>query len=216
MPHAGARVAIVDDHEIVILALRPLIASSPDLEYVGSAKSVAKLLRTSPGADLVVLDLNLRDGSTPGDNVAALRKWGAQVLTITSGENPFLIREVSRSDSLGLVRKSAPAQHILAAIRRAARGEIVASTEWAAALDSDPEIGAAPLTRRERDVLALYASGLGAKSVATHLGISENTVDDHVRRIRAEYLALGRPANTKVDLYRRGVEDGFLPLPVKN
>ncbi len=167
--------------------------------------------RTRP--ELVVLDLNLRDGSQPSENVAALRARGMNVLTLTSGENPFLIREVSRSETLGIVRKSAPASEVLDAIASAARGEMVVTTEWAAALDSDPDLRTAPLTAREREVLALYASGVGAKTVATELRISENTVDDHIRRIRTVYRLLGRPANSKVELYRRGVEDGYLPLP---
>ncbi|SDZ43674.1 response regulator transcription factor [Herbiconiux ginsengi] len=207
------RVAIVDDHEVVSLALSALIATRSDLEYAGSADTVPNLLRSTTTADLVVLDLNLRDGSRPSDNVHTLREWGAGVLALTSGENPFLIREVSRSASLGIVRKSAPAASILDAIARAAAGEPVITTEWAAAVDSDPDLRTAPLTAREREVLALYASGLGAKSVAVELGISENTVDDHIRRIRTVYRRLGRPANSKVDLYRRGLEDGFLPLP---
>jgi hypothetical protein len=33
---------------------------------------------------------------------------------------------------------------------------------------------------------------------------------DHVRRIRGKYAAAGRPAATKVDLYRRAVEDGYI------
>ncbi|MCS5720273.1 response regulator transcription factor [Herbiconiux sp. CPCC 205763] len=207
------RVAIVDDHEVVSLAIGALIASRPELEFAGAADTVPELLQRTALVDLVVLDLNLRDGSRPSHNVHALRSWGAGVLALTSGENPFLIREVSRSPSLGIVRKSAPAASILDAIGRAAAGEAVVTTEWAAAVDSDPDLRSAPLTARERQVLALYASGLGAKSVAVELGITENTVDDHIRRIRSVYRQLGRPANSKIDLYRRGMEDGFLPLP---
>jgi hypothetical protein len=38
-------------------------------------------------------------------------------------------------------------------------------------------------------------------------------VDDYVRRIRAKYAKIGRHAPSKVDLYKRAVEDGFLPPP---
>jgi len=62
-------------------------------------------------------------------------------------------------------------------------------------------------------VLALYASGMAAKSVARRLHVTENTVDDHIRRIRQVYSQLNRPANTKVELYQRGMEDGILPYP---
>ena len=64
-----------------------------------------------------------------------------------------------------------------------------------------------------REVLELYASGVGAKEVAQRLFISEHTVIDHLRQIRKAYQRLGRPAHTKVELYQRGVEDGYVPGP---
>lgn len=210
---ATVRVAVVDDHELVALAMAELIGGHEALEFVGHAPSVRELHAAGARPDLVVLDLNLRDGSTPSQNVEALRARGAEVVVLTSAENPYLVREVSRSDVLGIVRKSAPSGEILDVIVRIARGEAAPTTEWAVALDSDPALRTAPLTAREREVLALYATGLGAKSVAYRLGVSENTVADHIRRIRSVYAQLSRPANTKVELYQRGLEDGFLPPP---
>lgn len=207
------RVAVVDDHELVSLAMGELIGSHGELEFAGHAVSVDELRAHGIRAELVVLDLNLRDGSRPSDNVEALRARGAEVVVLTSAENPFLVREVSRSGVLAIVRKSAPSHEILEVIARVARGEPAATTEWAVALDSDPELRAAPLTAREREVLALYATGLGAKAVAARLHVSENTVADHLRRIRSVYAQLSRPASTKVELYQRGIEDGFLPPP---
>jgi DNA-binding NarL/FixJ family response regulator len=210
---ATVRVAVVDDHELVALAIGDLIGGHDALEFVGHAPSVRELHAAGSRPDLVVLDLNLRDGSTPSQNVDALRARGAEVVVLTSAENPYLVREVSRSDVLGIVRKSAPSSEILDVIVRIARGEAAPTTEWAVALDSDPALRTAPLTTREREVLALYATGLGAKSVASQLGVSENTIADHIRRIRTVYAQLSRPANTKVELYQRGLEDGFLPPP---
>ncbi|MBB3044260.1 LuxR C-terminal-related transcriptional regulator [Nocardioides soli] len=207
------QVAIVDDHELVSLAVGGLIHDHEALEFAGHAASVPQFIAAGIRARLVVLDLNLRDGSQPSENVERLRDRGTDVLVLTSGENPFLIREVSRSGVLGIVRKSAAPEDIIGAIAAAAAGQPIVTTEWAAALDSDPELGSAPLTDREREVLALYASGLPAKSVARRLSVTENTIDDHIRRIRTVYAQLSRPANTKVDLYRRGMEDGILPYP---
>jgi DNA-binding NarL/FixJ family response regulator len=213
MASQGTRIAVVDDHEVVAMAIEALISAEPRLTFVGSATSVADLLKRGESVDLVLLDLKLRDGSTPTQNIAALREWGANVLAFTSGEQPFLIREAARSDLLGIVRKSTPSAILLGLILQAAEGQAVPTTDWAAALDSDRQFESAQLTSREREVLSLYASGLGAKAVATELFISENTVDDHLRRIRREYAFLGRQAGTKVDLYQRGLEDGYLPLP---
>lgn len=210
---AAARVAIVDDHELVAVAVGGLIRSHPALDYVGHATTVSGLLALNLAADLVVLDLHLRDDSPPSVNVERLRASGAEVIVLTSGENPYLIREVSRTEVLGILRKSGTPDEIIEAIAGAATGRTIVTTEWAAAIDSDPELRAAPLTLREREVLALYASGLGAKAVARQLSVSENTIDDHIRRIRVVYAQIHRPANTKVELYRRGMEDGYLPFP---
>ena len=207
------RIAVIDDHELVAVAFEALLADSPGLQCVRRSTSALELTRWPRDVDLVVLDLQLRDGSTPAQNIAALTEWGAGVLVLTSGENPYLVREASRADPLGILRKSAPPEVILEAVRLAAQGEAVTSAEWASALDADPLIAAAPLTDREREVLELYASGVGAKQVAAQLFVSESTVNDHLRRIKRIYRELGRPAATKVELYQRGIEDGFVPAP---
>jgi len=207
------RIALVDDHELVAMAVQSLAEGAEGLEFVRHAASVPELVRRMRDADLVLLDLSLRDGSEPGENVQRIRDWGAEVLVLTSGEDPYLVRAASRAEVLGIVRKSTPREALVAALLTAARGEPVATTEWASALDTDPLLAGAPLTAREREVLGLYASGLGAREVAERLYISENTVNDHLRRIRSLYHQLGRPATTKVELYQRGIEDGFVPAP---
>ena len=46
--------------------------------------------------------------------------------------------------------------------------------------------------------------------MAEELFVSRTTVIDHVKRIRAKYAAVDRVAVTKVDLFRRAVEDGLI------
>ena len=87
------------------------------------------------------------------------------------------------------------------------RGGVPVAFEVAAALDADPGFAEAHLTPREAEVLELYASGETAERVASLLFISKETVLDHVRHIRTKYALVDRPAPTKVDLYRRAVED---------
>lgn len=213
---AVSRVAIVDDHDLVSVAFEALLAGHEDVICVRRTKSVGELVGRPCDVELVVLELQLGDGTSPADNIEALRRWGSRVLVLTSGESPYLVREASRADPLGIVRKSAPAEVVLEAVALATRGEPVASAEWASALDSDPLLSSAPLTQREREVLELYASGVGAKQVAAQLFVSENTVNDHLRRIRRVYREIGRPASTKVELYQRGVEDGYVPSPKRS
>ena len=207
------RVGLVEDHESVALGLKAMLADEPDLELVSTAATVSELLAQQQTFDLVVLDLRLGDGSSPRSNVEQLHNAGARVLVYTGAENAYLVRSAARAGVLGVVRKSAPAAAIVSAIRRAASGGQVVTTDWAAAIDGDPQLPDVGLSPRQREVLALYASGEKAGRVARLAGLSEQTVNDYLVRIRNKYAEAGRPAPTKTDLYKRAVEDGWLPMP---
>ncbi|HPG75645.1 MAG TPA: response regulator transcription factor [Rhodoglobus sp.] len=211
---AGAlRIAHVDDHETVQLGFAFLLADQPDITLVSSAFTVDDLVPRLGEIDLVVLDIRLSDGSTIERNLALLQQHDARVLAFTAADNPAELRAASRAGVLGIVRKSESRDVILEAIRSAARGSTVATTEWAAALDADPLLSSAGLSPKEREVLALYAAGDKSVTVAHRAGLSAATVAEYVRRIRYKYAMAGRPAATKVDLYKRAVEDGILPSP---
>lgn len=207
------RVALVDDHEIVAVALQTTLADLDAFDYVGIAPTVDELLSLYSNIDLVVLDLRLADGSSPVRNVERIVDSGAKVLAYTSGENPYLVRAVAKTDVLGIVRKSEPVAVLAEALHHAAAGTPVLSTEWAAAIDSDPALDQVGLSAQEQKVLTLFANGNKAQAVASASGIALGTVEDYVRRIRAKYMRAGRPAHTKIDLYKRAIEDGFLPIP---
>lgn len=205
-----ARVGIVDDHPSVVLGVSSILDAQPDMHVVASGATVAELLEQESMLDVVLLDLVLADGSTPAANVRALESTGAPILAYTSGDRPALIREAGRAGAIGMVHKAESPAGIVDAVRAALRGEVVATPDWAAALDFDTEFVTARLSDREAEVLALYASGETAASVAAELYISRQTVLDHIRRIRAKYAAVERTAPTKLDLYRRAVEDGIV------
>ena len=210
------RVALIDDHEIVAHGFATLFATIPEILVVATVTTVTELLESTAAKaciDLVILDLRLSDGSTVTTNVDRLRAAGAQVLAFTGGDDAQLMRCAARSGVLGVVRKSESVGVLLDAVTRAAAGETIASTEWAAALDGDPDLSDAGLSPREREVLSLYAAGAKAPLVGARTGLSELTVIDYIRRVRSKYERVGRPANTKIDLYIRALEDGILPIP---
>lgn len=208
-------VVLIDDHEIVAIALEHALSAVPGLSYDGVTSTVDELFARHPHPELVVLDLRLADGSSPIGNVERLVAAGARVVAFTSGENPYMVRLAARAPVLGVVRKSAPIATLVETLLRGAAGEPVMSTELASAMDSDPDLDRAGLSRQEQQVLTLFATGVKAVAVASAVGIAESTVEDYVRRIRVKYARIGRPAHTKVDLYKRAIEDGFLPLPEK-
>ena len=207
------RLAHVDDHETVRLGLASLIADEPDLAVVASGSTIDQIVPELAQVDLVILDIRLADGSTIAHNLGVLHELGARVLAFTAADDPGDLRAASRAGVLGIVRKSDSRDSILDSLRRASRGEAIATTEWAAALDSDPDLESARLSPKEQEVLALYASGEKSVTVASRAGLSANTVSEYIRRIRWKYAMAGRPAHTKIDLYKRAVEDRILPRP---
>lgn len=226
------RIAAVDDHELSLRGFASVIGSADDLELVGMFPTVDALLAelgtapgaelgTAPGADpehspaldLVVLDLRLGDDSDPAANVLKLQQLTGNILILSSLESPFLVRRALQAGVLGMMPKSESSENLLAAIREAAAGRPVLTTEWAAVIDSDPNLSEVDLSPRQQEVLELYASGEPAKRVARMTGLAQDTVNDYLGRIRVKYKAAGRTAQTKTDLLFRAQEDGYLPGP---
>ncbi|MCJ7827371.1 MAG: response regulator transcription factor [Demequinaceae bacterium] len=206
-------IALVEDHALISFGFRDLIAGTTDLLLAGTVGTVGELIDMGKPLDLVVLDLRLNDGSSPEDNVAAIMEMGTHVLIYTGAEDRRLIQQAARSGALGLIRKSADPEILLEAIRTAAEGREVFGADWAAAIDSDINLADARLSPLEQEILGLYASGETAVSVAQRTGLSRETISDYITRIRKKYAAAGRPAQSRVDLFRRAIEDGLVEGP---
>lgn len=204
---------MVEDHESVVLGLSTMLADQSDVVLVGSASTVDELLAITSDLDLAILDLRLRDGSSPTGNVQCLTAAGIGVLVFTGGEDPYLVRLAAAAGVLGVVRKSEANEVVVQAIRAAAVGDPVITTDWAAAVDGDPDLPDVGLSPQQLRVLELYASGETTSRVARLTGLSAPTVTEYLGRIRTKYAEAGRPAPTKTELYKRAVEDGHLPVP---
>lgn len=207
------RVGMVDDHRAPVWGIERILETHDDLCLVASASTVSELLAQTDDLDVVILDLRLNDGTTPRENVATLAERGIGTVVYTSGEHPDLLRSAARAGTLGVVLKSAPEEEIVGAVRTAGRGQEVLTTEWAAAIDGDPNLDAVDLSPQLQRVLTLYASGGTSISVGQELGVSPDTVNEYLKRIRQKYADAGRPTRTKLDLFKRAVEDGWLPMP---
>lgn len=209
------RVAFIDDHESVRLGVHAACERSGQAEVVFGGATVASYLtwrraRGAMPADVVLLDLTLGDGTTVTENVRDLIADGSSVLIYSVADRPAAVREALAAGAAGVVSKASPIAEVVAAIGTVARGDMLNSIEWAAAVEGDREFASAQLSAREREVLRLYAAGLPLKIVADRLGIAFSTAKENIARIRLKYGEVGRPAPTKVDLHRRALEDGIL------
>ena len=213
-PAAAQPVAAIDDHEVALVGLAHLLGTDGTYALTHTAATVPELLKHDlTGVQAVLLDLRLHDSSDPFDNVLALAATGIPLLIFSSLESPFLVRRALQAGARGMVAKTANADEIVTAITYVASGDTYATAEWAAAIDSDPLLDAVHLSQRQQQVLELYAMGEPAKRVANALGITVETVQDYVNRIRTKYALAGRPVGSKVDLLLRAQEDGYVPSP---
>jgi DNA-binding NarL/FixJ family response regulator len=206
-------IAAVDDHPIVLDSVAGWIAAQQDdIRVVATAANVDALL-AGPGrhADVVLLDLELGDGSTAEGNVSAIRAAGPEVLVLSASDRPHAVRAAMRAGARGYALKNEHADQIRSAIREVAAGRDWISPGLAYIFATDDAADRPTLSHQERRALQLYATGLPLKSVARKMAISEETVKQYLGRVRQKYALAGRAAPTKLELYHRAVEDGHLP-----
>lgn len=208
MKDARAQIVVIDDHRVVGLGVKAAFEAR-------CADASISWYPTVPDAQweqgqVAVLDLRLADGSAPDENIADINGRGVPVVVYTSGDDPYLVRRAIAGGALSIVRKSAPPEDLVEAVLAAADGATCPTPDWAAALDADEDFVASHLSDLEARILAHYASGERSGSVARALNVSKNTVNTYIARIRDKYRESGRPAESRVDLFRRAAEDGLL------
>ncbi len=184
------RLLVVDDHPVVRAGVQQLLAGT-DVEVVAEASSSQQALERlrSSRFDLVLLDVRMpeEDGLRCLAEIKA-REPQLPVLMFSGYANPSYIAKAIAQRASGYLTKDANRETLLATIRKAAAGQTVWSPDDATRStpslvgegDGDDEI---PLTRRECEVLQRLSQGLTNKEIAESLGISYETVKEHVQHI---------------------------------
>ncbi|CAN5568136.1 response regulator transcription factor [soil metagenome] len=206
------RLALVDDHKMLLGALTEWIRSAADdIDMVAAVSTWPELL-TSPEfpVDVVLLDVDLKDNIPISLKISTLKTTGVKVVLMSTYSEPNIVREALAAGALGYLVKSEPVEMIIEAIRAAAQGESFISAELDLALNAGDIGGAPKLSAQERRVMALYGGGEPVKSVAYELGISEETAKSYLKRIREKYRVAGIDVGTKVALRKRAIKDGIL------
>ncbi len=201
------RVGVVDDDAMLREGMGAWFAAMPDLDIAASAGSLEELLNAAPGLDVVLLDLNLRDFSDPAANVRLLVAREYRVLIVSTIPDAEHVISTIAAGASGYVTKNRDLVSLAEAIREVASGGFALSPELAFVLSRDHRVERPALTPREREVLALYASGLTLDAVARRVGIAPGTARTHLGRVKQKYANVGRPAYTKLDLADRYRED---------
>jgi DNA-binding NarL/FixJ family response regulator len=213
--------AIIEDHRILVDSLGLMLRQEGDIEFLGSADSLAKgrdlLQQVSP--DVLLLDVHLPDGDGL-DLLPEIRKASpeTQVVVLTSYTDEATLMRAIDSGVNGFVSKNSSFAELLSTIRLAAEGEIVMPTSLLMGLilrmprDRNAayreEKGWERLTLREREILEQLARGIGGEGIAEQLHIAPLTVRTHIRNLMAK---LG--VHSRLEAVAFGLKHGLIDPP---
>ena len=187
------RILIADDHSLVRMGLRMLIATAKDLEIVGEAENgeAAVQLAKARNPDIVIMDLVMPvlNGT---DATNAIRKSlpNTQVLLLTTFAAPEEISAALNSGAAGALLKSSANAELLKAIRLIASGKTFISNEIRELLSDIPS--SPSLTERQQQVLASVTRGLSNREISIQLGISQERIKQHLNAIYEKIGAANR------------------------
>ncbi|MCZ7662648.1 MAG: response regulator transcription factor [Thermoleophilia bacterium] len=217
------RVLIVDDHAVVRAGMRLLLADEKDLCIIGEAGDAedALHLATTLKPDVIVLDLGL--GMQSGLDVLGLLRAQApeaRIVILTMHDDRDYLRVALKSGASAYVLKQSADTDLLAAIRRAAEGDVFVDEHLVRHLVDDlvrREEGPAPttgktgepqveqLSERELQVAKLIALGHTNREVGRMLFLSVKTVETYRARVMAKLGFAGR-----AELVRHALREGWL------
>jgi two-component system nitrate/nitrite response regulator NarL len=187
------KIVLVDDHSLCRNGLTDLLQQRGQMKVAastGDPDKVADLL-TEHQPDLVVMDLRM----PAADGLTILRRLRAAgietpALILTMSDAQDDLAAALRLGVKGYLLKDMEPEDVIAAIGRAARGELVVAPALTLKLAQMLQSGRterldllASLTERQREILEHLARGESNKTIARALDISHDTVKLHVRHI---------------------------------
>lgn len=217
------RVVLVDDEELVRVALRVVLEREADITVVAEAHDAASALvaveRHRP--DVVLLDVRMpgRDGINVARHLAA-RPDPPGVLMLTTFDCGDAVLGAMKAGAQGFVLKDTPPDRIAEAVRVVAEGGPVLSPAAAARViaaatapgsrHSRAAAGLAArerlsrLTAREAETAKAVAEGLDNSDIAARMGVGVATVKAHIGSM---FSKLGVPNRVRLALLVRDAEE---------
>jgi DNA-binding NarL/FixJ family response regulator len=196
----GLSVVVADDHALVRDGIVSLLASTPDIEVVGTAGDLQHLLRVVDELvpNVVVTDIRMPPTHTSEGVQAATtireRHPDVGVVVLSMYVEPDYVRTLLGDGTAGrgylLKARVRDVDELARAIRAVAAGDSVLDSRVVDVLLSSETTSRHSLlddlSDRERAVLAEMAAGRSNASIAEHLYMSGKTVEKHIRAIFAK------------------------------
>lgn len=193
---APLRIAVLDDHSLIQLALELRLSREPDLKVVGVFSNSREMLAalTEVPVDLLVLDYALGANEMDGLHLIGLirRRFPAlSILVSSSSETPSVVNLSLAAGANGFFGKSENAELLVDAIRKVAGGETFISPGLAYKLGRQPVDGLTShpdlkggqrllndplLSPKEREVLRCCLDGMSVSQISRKFMRSMKTI----------------------------------------
>jgi len=184
------RVMVVDDHEMVRKGLISYLLTEPDIELVGEASSGREAIRLAreKRPDVILMDLIMENGNGIEATKEILSFYPeCKIIIITSFYDDEQVFPAIEAGALSYLLKTARADEVISAIRKAIKGETVIEPKVANKmlnrLRPKERMPHDDLTEREMEVLMLIAEGMTNQEISEELFIGIKTVKTHVSNI---------------------------------
>lgn len=187
------KVLIADDHTIVRAGLTALLGTEKDIEVVGEAKNGAEAVSNAVelNPDIVIMDLMMPKMDGVEATKELLRKApSVKTILLTTYGTSDGIAHALRAGARGAVLKNADNSELAQAIRIVAQGGDYISPDIRQQLEADPPVP--DLTPRQSEILESMVRGLTDRDIAELLGLSTESVSEHVGAIRQKIGAANR------------------------
>ncbi|WP_440975019.1 response regulator [Pseudoxanthomonas winnipegensis] len=179
-------IVVADDHPVLLAGMEHLLRSVPELTIAGLVRDSTELvdLLSRTRVDVAVCDFSMPNGRY-GDGVTLLRflqrRFPALRLVVLTGmESPLVLRSIQRAGVSCIVSKSDPLEQLIPAVHAASRNQAFVSAEIArlvAEAESQRDVQQAQaLSKRESEVLRMFAEGLSVMQIADRVGRSRKTI----------------------------------------
>ena len=207
------RLALADDHPVVLAGVKSLLQATPEMDVVGEAVTglaALDMIRTT-NPDVAVIDISMPD--LTGIELAKRLNHdcpAVRLLALTVHEDQAYLQQMLLAGARGYLLKRSAADELVRAVRAVAAGGLfldpaIASKAFGPLAEPSLSTTPAGLSPREEDVLRHTAQGLSNKEIAARLEISTKTVETYKARA-VEKLGL----RTRSDIVRYGASRGWL------
>ena len=212
------KLLIVDDHPVFRQGLRDVFATDSEIDVVGEAADSQEALEKAGALrpDVILMDINL-PGSSGLQATYQLqnRLPDARVVIITGYDEPEQVFHSLRAGAVAFCSKDMPPESLIRTVHTVYEGKIVIQQQILNKQEAEDWIqkrvdrfgkrltigdgsDESSLTPREIEILEMICHGASNKDIARHLGISYQTVKNHVTAILHK---LGVKDRTQAVLY---------------